>query len=144
MFTEATLRAQIVKIIDTTTSQGRPAPAAWIVQTIMISWPEPGGEAKDAWLFCAREHIRDAVRQAIRGRKALEVADERQYSFGGFKHVQRDYVVERDGDQIVVPLHLLSNGEVEAKAAELRRMARGCDDHADELLRYLEERRASA
>ena len=54
----------------------------------------------------------------------------------GFKHLQRGYPVERDGELIIVPIALMTSIERRARAEQYRKMAVGCEEHADELDRY--------
>ena len=58
----------------------------------------------------------------------------------GFDHLQRAYLVARNGEPAVVPIAHLTDGEIRGKAAELRGMADGCIAHAAELERYADER----
>jgi len=59
----------------------------------------------------------------------------------GFKRIQVAYTIKRGKRQMIVPIELLTDEEVEAKVAELRRMAANCDLHADEMDRYFQERK---
>lgn len=60
----------------------------------------------------------------------------------GFEHMQRGYQVERNGIRLLVPTDLLTDEEIEARAAEYDAMAAGCRAHARELRDFLERRRA--
>jgi hypothetical protein len=51
--------------------------------------------------------------------------------------MQRAYTVDRDRETVLVPVHLLSDAEIEGRALELESMAKGCILHARELREFL-------
>lgn len=57
-----------------------------------------------------------------------------------FEHLQKAYVVERNGEEVIVPVNQLSDEEIEAKIAELKKIGNEALGHADELSYYKNER----
>lgn len=62
----------------------------------------------------------------------------------GFEHIQRRYVVKRNGEDVAVHPNDLSDPEIDAREQLLRRRGRTCFAHADELKRFKALRRATA
>jgi len=138
MYTESQLFAEIGKVIDDTLAQARPAPASWIVQSVISLHPDVHGEDRDFYVLCGREHARYAVRKVLRNLKMEEDDADPSLLLPGFEHLCKRYLVERGGDQVIIPIDQLTSTELEAKAEEYRRMGHGCFKHADELIRYKE------
>ena len=67
--------------------------------------------------------------------------EDRQPVFPGFEHVQRRYVVKRDGDEVAVLAEDLTDDEIDARALLLRRRGKSCEAHAKELIRFKSWRR---
>lgn len=61
----------------------------------------------------------------------------------GFEHLQVAYSVKRGDDIALVPVHMLTGDELEARAVDLDGMAKGCQDHAREIRAYIAMREAS-
>ena len=58
---------------------------------------------------------------------------------GEMMHLQTHYIVVRDGEEVIVPIKLLTRAELENLAAERLRLGAAKRQHADELRRYVEE-----
>jgi hypothetical protein len=54
----------------------------------------------------------------------------------GFEHVQRHYVLKRGGEDVAVPVELMTDIEIDARVQLLKRRGRACLAHADELDRF--------
>jgi hypothetical protein len=61
-----------------------------------------------------------------------------QLRFEDFDYLQKAYLIEREGEQTIVPLKNCTCTELTEKIAELRRMGDGCYKHADEIHRFME------
>jgi hypothetical protein len=120
--------------------------AAWVVPLMTQKHPMPTtwrGPDADAYRICFREHVKDMAREVVREfKKTEEEIDPRQGVLTGFKRVQRSYQIERNGEPMLVPVGKMSDVEVERKIEELRKIGAGNLAHADELERYLRDRRA--
>jgi hypothetical protein len=99
----------------------------------------------DFWRHCGYTECRREVRQCI-NRRAGDSDEPReigQYTLPGFKHLQQYYVVRRDNEDVGVPVHDLTDAEIDSKGALYRNMGAACYAHADELDRFKHNRRAS-
>jgi hypothetical protein len=139
---QADLIDEIQTIVEVGISANRPTPASWLTNEVVASHPDIKGRDTDWYVLCAYEHVRDTVRQVLRQYKGEEPESPPQLLLPGFKRLQRAYLVERDGEQSVVPINQLSDREILAKIREYERMAIGCTEHAEELRRYREQRAA--
>ena len=87
---------------------------------------------------CAWHHVKTAIRNVLRDYKLLPSQTPEQLVLPGYEFVQKAYAIEQ-GDEHephVVPIEMMSEAELIAKAAELRQMAKGCEAHAEELDRF--------
>ena len=71
-----------------------------------------------------------------------ERANDGQPVLEGFKHVQSEYLVPRNGSQRFIRVHDMTDEEFDEKAQQHRAMGQGHFDHADELIRFKEDRQA--
>lgn len=140
--TDTDIKNEVVNLIEATPSQ--PMPAAWIVQSIVKNHPLQTGIETDFYLCCAYAHVRAVVRSTLQSmrKRDNEAEGDPQMILPGFDRLQLRYVVGDDDGQIV-PIELLTPDQIKEKIQELRRMARGCVEHADELERYLSQRAAA-
>lgn len=100
---------------------------------------------REFWRYCGYVHVRAEVTRCI-NRRAEDRPGETdpQYTLPGYQHLHAYYVVERDGEEVGVPVHDLTEIEIAAKVALYRRMGDACHAHADELVRYRETRAGAA
>lgn len=138
---DAELRAEVSLIIEDRLEAQEPVAATWLVMQVVSSHPDVHGDDAPFYVLCAYEHVRDVVRSVLRLYEPREEEDP-QGVLPGFERLRRAYLVEREHEQIVVPLHQMTYEEVRLKASEYRSMAFGCIKHADELDRYAEGREA--
>lgn len=101
--------------------------ADWITSEIVQKYSDIEGEDASFYQLCARNHIREIVRSVIE--KSGEA------SRPGFDRLRDAYLVSRHGRSVLVPLDLLTDEELQARADELEKMAKGCRGHAAELMR---------
>lgn len=126
--------------------------ARWIAHDVITTLQPAGVDVSDFHRICSYGHVRFLIRSEIqRGKRKEDDTgdDEDQLILPGFVHVQRQYLIPRemgDGDEkqiVPVPIEQMTGDEILAKVGELRAMASGCEQHANELLRYYEQRVAS-
>jgi hypothetical protein len=115
----------------------------WFTQEILSLKSRIEGDDADFYIACGADFIRDAVKRCI-GDYAPKAMTVPQLIMDGFEHLQKAYTVNRDGENVLVPVDLLTDEEVEGRAAELEDMARGCIAHARELRGYMRHRAAAA
>ena len=140
------LRRKIRAIIEKALENDRDVVAAWVAHQVIREHQNIDGDDKDFWLTVGSREIRSAVQKAVSAYKIKPDADEpdAQLLMPGFRHLQRAYLVGRQGEQTVVRIERMADHELVAKAGELHVMAAGCVEHASEITRYLANRRASA
>lgn len=115
----------------------------WITQAILADHQEIDGKDADFHLCCSRMSVRKEVREQLNKFKPEASPSERQLVLDGFEHLQQYYVVTRDKEQVAVRVDALTDSELDQKANELDGMGRACLNHADEIRRYKDLRRAS-
>ncbi len=100
------------------------------------------GNHKDFWTWCGYATVRDATRRAINKRAGDQPDAEKdeQFILPGYEHVHRYYVVNRNGNDIGIPVHQMTDEEIEQKASLYRSMGSACFSHARELQRFQRER----
>ena len=150
-YTRSDLESEARDIIERRLADGQPAPAAWIVQEILANHTNLmtapvrsviGDDDVAFYLCCAQAQAQVAVRESLRDferREKEEDDDDREPFLPGFPRIQRRYLIERDGERVVIPFMRMTKEEVIAKAAEHGRMAAGSLEHQQQLLRYVEE-----
>lgn len=62
----------------------------------------------------------------------------------GFEHLRIAYTVTRNNVNCLVAVDSLTDEEIQNRINDLRKVGDGCHAHANELERYVEERRAAA
>jgi hypothetical protein len=136
---------EVDAVVRERTANGESAAMSWIVHAVVGAHPNIAGSDSEWYSLCAYEHIRDTVREVLRGRKADEGSPEPSQAdlFPGLARVQLSYTINRDGEQTVVPLEKMTDAEIIAKENELMAMATGALAHARELKAYREARTAS-
>lgn len=102
-----------------------------------------GIEGADAPFYraCAIAHITEVVKRVVGKYDPKPTRADDQMVFPGFTHMQKAYTVQRNGIHLLVPVDLLTDDEIEARAAEYDAMAKGCRDHARELRNFRLSRR---
>ena len=142
MFNRTDLTREIERVIEVTTGRKHPE---WITEAVMQNHTAPEGEDGEFFIFTARSYVREAVGKIL-GRAKLSAAlvPDTQLVLPGFSRLQKEYLVDdEDGTTVSVPVEEMSDAQLLAKRDELRAMAEGCQQHADEIERYVEERRAA-
>lgn len=126
----------------------REFPALWITQAILSDHEGIEGSDREFAVACAVAIVKQRVRAVCNKFAGTEELEEsglklgEQFVLPGFDRVHRMYSVNR-GTPTLVAIELMTDQEIRAKADEIRSIAMGGIAHADELLRYLNERRLS-
>lgn len=100
---------------------------------------EIGGE----WVrFNVYSNVRTVVGKYISKIADKEIEHESiQLTFEGFEHVQKYYMVQREGQRIGVYVEHLTDEEINEKIEMYRKASDSYRKHANELVRYLELRK---
>jgi len=113
----------------------------WITTGIMGNHQDIEGEDADFAIVGCRAFVRNEVRKQINKIKSIDDSDApEQLVMPGCNHLQKYYACERDDERCAVRVDMMTDDELQQKAAEYRAMGRACFDHADEIERYLAER----
>ena len=140
------LTREINGVLDRLEEQKHRLVADWVTVEICDKHAEglATNEHREFWHFCGYSTTRDEVRRCINVRRGdkPESSSSRQHWLPGFVHLQPYYLVERDGKEVGIPTPELEDDELLAKATLYRSMAAGCNAHANEIDRYVEERQA--
>jgi hypothetical protein len=148
MYSASDLTAEISRVIlelDETKQRKNPN---WITQEVMSKHPLPAaltGDEADFVLLCERAHVYVAVTRLInRAKVPADGERDPQMAFAGpgYERLQREYLIDEEGVEVAVPVEQMTDEQLMQKVQELRAMAVGCNEHADEILRYIEERSA--
>lgn len=141
-----TLGEEINTLLDDLAGQGREWNPTWIAHTI-CKGHEPGlaqNDDAEFWRTCGYSDCRREVTRCI-NRRAGDAPERReQIAMPGFEHLQAYYVVERGGEELGIPVDLLSDDELLAKAAHYRKMGAACFAHADDIDRFRRDRARAA
>ena len=123
-------------------AEGRVVSPTWLTNRIVQNHQDLSGT--DALWATTRsyEAVRAAVGKYIRSQRLGEGdADaDRQTVLPGYERLQRHYSVDRDGEQALVPLELLTRSEALSKLQELERMRAGLEIHLNEFRRWFDDR----
>ena len=133
------LKAEINGELNALERRREPLVARWVTHAVCNAHTSAlmQNEHSDFWTYCTYEMVRNEVRRCINKRAGdRPELREPELVFPGFEHVQRYYVVPRDGQEIGVPALEMTDAEVDAKAALYRTMGTACYAHADELDRF--------
>lgn len=116
-------------------------PMSQVIQVLLHELPVLAAEVADYYLPLAQMGMREVVFRAMR-RATLRKSDEsRQLLLGPeFQHAQQRYVIEREGESVVVRIFDMTDDELEAKAVEHEKQGDGHFEHAAELRRFMAER----
>lgn len=137
------LTAEINAVLDELADEGSEWRAAWIAHQI-CERHAPGlgdGEDADFWRHCGYADCRREVTRCINRRAGdRPESDPGQLTLPGYEHLHAYYVVDRDGQEVGVPVHDMTAPELESKVRHYRKMGAACFAHANEIERYMESR----
>lgn len=140
---------EINSVLDELAERKETWVASWIAQHICNNH-ESGLSSKsiedaEFWRHGGYNYVRSAVTKVINRRAGDQPAkDGKQFRLEGFNHVQEYYVVSRDGSDIGVSVYQMTDQEIMEKVSLHRAFAIANAEHADELERFLDLRRATA
>jgi hypothetical protein len=144
MYSQTDLTNEVNDYLNSLDDNTQAVPS-WITQDIVKNHSDLFGSDKDFALLCVYGHVRRTVTSAM-GRYKLKPEEPNPLQMEldlkpGYKRLQKRYLVDRDGEQVGVPVEMLTDEEINQKLGELESMAQGCFEHADELRRYRDARK---
>lgn len=141
------LRQEINQMLDALAERSAIWDAKSIAHAICNNHAEALDDSEDAdfWRHTGYRHTRKTVTEIINKRAGdRPEQDGGQLKLPGYEHLHAYYVVSRGGEDVGIPIHDMTDDEIEAKAATYRNMASACYAHADELDRFRTLRRQAA
>ena len=145
MYNHADLMREITENIDNLIDQKEIVNPDWVTQSFMAAHADLHGTDSECAIFNMRANVRSEVRRHLNKFKLGPEGDtDPQLLLPGFTRMQRVYLVNREGQQVGVPVEHLTREEIQAKCAELLAMSDGCLEHVRELRRYLADRAAAS
>lgn len=134
---ESTITADIHQIIDDRIASGALVHVPWVAGAILDARPDINGDDAPFYRDCTFKEVVRLVKRAIGKYEEATDTTPDQLLFPGFKHLVRAYPIERGGERVLVPVQECTDDELEARANELEKMARGCRSHARELREFV-------
>ena len=116
-----------------------------LVAAVLQDHKEIHGTDSDFAMCCTHFTITKRVEADVRaiGKRDEETSLDQQLILPGYKRVQKEYIVEREEEARIIAVQHMTEDEVLKKARQHRAMGDGHYEHADELEKYLEDRRVS-
>lgn len=129
--------------LDKLAAESKPWTASWVAHAVCGDHTDglATNDESQFWRHCGYAAVREEVRRCI-NKRAGDQPERRtaQLSLPGYDHLQNYYMVNRGGDEVGVPVHALTDAELEGKATRYRAMGEACYAHADEIDRYRRNR----
>lgn len=116
----------------------------WLTSEYLAGKSDISGGDVPFYRVCALAHVNDVMKRCVGKYDAKPSKADQQLILPGFDHLQKAYTVSRDGAMLLVPVDLLTNEELLARAEEYDAMAKGCRDHAREIREFVSTREAVA
>lgn len=137
-----TVFKEIRKFVSDKVNAGAIVRVDWLTAEIISERDRIEGDDADFYLICAHKHVSEIVKECI-GKYKPKAQTDAQLVLDGFEHLQKSYPVERKGVRLLVPVHMLTDDELEARAIEYMEMSKGCIAHAKEIRAFIKARAQS-
>lgn len=134
-----TVFKEIRKFVTDKVNSGAIVRIDWLTAEIISQRDQFEGEDADFYLICAQRHVSEIVKECI-GKYKPKPQTDAQLVLDGFEHLQKSYPVSRNGVRLLVPVHMLTDDELEARAIEYIEMSKGCIAHAKEIRAFIKAR----
>lgn len=136
MAKDSALLSELHKLIGQRMDAGQVAQPSQIVEEIFRNKPLTGPHADFYRAFAKKELVAVVTRMLKRVGMSDDPASP-QMVFPGHTRLVKSYPVLRDGERSLVPIGLCTTGELFDHVSLLRKQAKGCENHAAELEKYL-------
>lgn len=130
------LDVEVQKKIDELIDNGGVASKAWIVTGVLADHQDIQGSDEMFARCCMGFAVSERVSARIRTVKKEEEEPTADPLLPGFDRIQKRYNIERDGERKLVSPYSMTYEEIQKKAEELRGMAKGLEQHADQLIEF--------
>ncbi|RUW64441.1 hypothetical protein [Mesorhizobium sp. M4B.F.Ca.ET.049.02.1.2] len=136
MAKDSALLSELHKLIGQRMEAGQIAKPSEIVEEIFKSKPLTGPHADFYRAFAKKELVGVVTRMLKRVGMSDDPASP-QMVFPGHTRLVKSYPVLRNGERSLVPIGLCTTQELSDHVSLLRKQAKGCENHAAELVEYL-------
>jgi hypothetical protein len=130
----------IARLVADKIDAGHVVNMQWATKEILDTYCDIEGRDVDFYLITAKFYIADLVKRCIKKYDTPDQTESGQIIMDGFDHLQKAYPVERGEGREIVPVSLLTDKELELRAAAYDKMAEGCEAHAKEIRKYISTR----
>lgn len=128
------ITADIRKMVQDTVEAGVVGHVQFFTIQAMNGFGEIYGEGADIYTVCARQTVIKIVKDVV---NKYGTQDSEAPTLKGFEHLRTAYPVHRDGDHLLVPVHLCTDEELLGRAKEFENQIKGLAKHAKELRAYV-------
>ncbi|MBZ9806127.1 hypothetical protein [Mesorhizobium sp. ES1-6] len=136
MAKDSALLSEMHKLIGQRMEAGQIAQPSEIVEEIFKSKPLTGPHADFYRAFAKKELVGVVTRMLKRVGMSDDPASP-QMVLPGHTRLVKSYPVLRNGERSLVPIGLCTTQELSDHVSLLRKQAKGCENHAAELVEYL-------
>ena len=137
------IKAMIEKMVSDKIDAGQVVNMQWAVTDILNEYSDIDGSDVDFYIITARQYANDLVKACIKKYESSDDGLPGQIVLEGFEYLQKAYPILRDKTRVLVPISDMSDEELSAKADEKYAMAKGNKAHGDEIIHYVDSRRAA-
>lgn len=134
---------EVRRIVQGRIESGVAVRVEWLTTEILSMKDKIDGDDADFYIACGTDFIKQTVKRVI-GEYKPAPHTSAQIVMDGFDHLQKAYTVSRDNETTLVPVHMLTDEELEVRALEYEAMAKGCIAHAKEIRAFIMNRAAAA
>ena len=135
------IRSEIRKVVTDTIEAGAIGNVQFFTARVMAQHDSIEGDDADFYLICAREVVVSEVKKAV---GKYDSKDTETPLMAGCEYLRTAYPVHRGGEHLLVPVHLCTDEELQERADEYYRAAKGYIKHGDEIVGYIQQRRDQA
>ncbi len=128
--------SEVKKFVQDRVDAGVITRTEWMTSEYLGTKDHVEGDDVPFYRTCAVAHVNEVMKQVVGKYDSKKERADSQLVFPGFSHMQKAYTVQRDGVRLLVPVGMLTDDEIEARAAQYDEMAQGCRDHARELREF--------
>ncbi len=135
------IKDDIRKMVQDTVESGAIGNVQFFTIRAMQDFGDIQGDGADLYTICARETVTGIVKQAVNRYSTIE---SEAPLLDGFECLRTAYPVHREGDHLLMPVHLCTDEELQARAADFIKQSKTLRKHAKEIMAYIAARQKGA
>lgn len=136
-------RTLVNRIVSDAIAAKKTVTVASVLAQILALRADVTGKDAHYYISHASKDICAEIRRCINRYNDVEPSGEAQLVMDGYENLRVAYSVNRDGEQALVPVELMTDEEIEDRARHFDTMAKTCRVHARELRLYRRHRKSS-